>query len=63
MSQRMYPVHGSALCPEDYMLKSDGTPWAHYADVWSEAARCGRRTLDSGHAIAPPEPDENGSSS
>lgn len=37
------PVHGDAACPEEYMLKSNGEPWAHYAEAWSETARCGRR--------------------
>ena len=37
------PVHGSALCPEDYMLLRDGTPRADYAAHWHEGMRCGLR--------------------
>ena len=37
-------VHGSALCPESYMLNSNGHPWAEYADSWDETMRCNRRS-------------------
>jgi len=37
-------VHGSALCPESYMLDSSGRPWAEYADSWDETMRCNRRS-------------------
>lgn len=37
------PIHGTALCPEDYMLRRDGTVSAGYAAHWSEAIRCGKR--------------------
>ena len=37
------PVHGSASCPEQYMLRSDGSVQAGYRDHWSEDVRCGKR--------------------
>lgn len=37
------PVHGSALCPEHYMLFSDGGVAPGYRGVWSEEMRCGQR--------------------
>lgn len=32
--------HGNALCPQDYMLKEDGTPKDDYKSVWKESLRC-----------------------
>ena len=34
------PAHGSALCPEMYMIWDDGTPKP--GREWQEAWRCGR---------------------
>ncbi len=36
------PVHGTALCPEEYMLNQDGIPKLMYGD-WQESWRCERR--------------------
>lgn len=36
------PIHGTALCPEIYMLASEGAPWPQYAAVWKESMRCGK---------------------
>ncbi len=33
------PVHGTALCPEEYMLNQDEVPRVTYKDVWQEAFR------------------------
>lgn len=38
------PVHGTALCPENYMLMSDGATAPGYHGVWDESLRCGRRS-------------------
>lgn len=37
------PIHGTALCPEEYMLDQDGEPRVTYEGVWQEVFRCGRR--------------------
>ncbi len=37
------PVHGNALCPEEYMLNVDGGIRAGYSVYWQEEYRCGRR--------------------
>ena len=37
------PIHGDALCPEEYMLNRGGPPWPDYARHWSEELRCGQR--------------------
>lgn len=37
------PVHGNAACPEEYMLRQNGTPWNQYETVWQESFRCGLR--------------------
>jgi hypothetical protein len=35
------PVHGNALCPEDYMLMRNGVAAPGY--TWDESLRCGKR--------------------
>lgn len=35
--------HGSASCPEQYMLLSDGSVAPGYQSGWSESLRCGQR--------------------
>ncbi len=37
------PVHGTALCPEEYMLYKDGSIRPGYAADWQESIRCGQR--------------------
>ncbi len=37
------PVHGNAACPEEYILKPDGTPYWSYLGSWHESFRCGLR--------------------
>lgn len=37
------PVHGDALCPEQYMLFADGRIAPGYSQFWSEDIRCGQR--------------------
>ena len=34
------PVHGTALCPEMYLLQRDGTPKP--TRIWNETMRCGQ---------------------
>jgi len=36
-------THGTARCPEQYMLNAAGTPIHGYRNVWREDIRCGRR--------------------
>ena len=52
------PVHGSAFCPEQYMLANDGSVMHGYRHVWDEAIRCDQRqplfrivTPDPGGAV------------
>lgn len=37
------PIHGTAACPEEYMLNVDGSSRAGYSGHWQEAYRCGQR--------------------
>jgi len=39
------PKHGSALCPQHYMLNARGEPWPNYVDAWNESLRCEPRTM------------------
>ena len=37
------PIHGTAACPEEYMLNVDGSSRAGYSGHWQESYRCGQR--------------------
>jgi len=43
VAQWLCPVHGSAACPEGYMLRASGVPYSAYQRAWNESVRCGQR--------------------
>ncbi len=40
--QRWCPIHGNALCPEEYMLRQDEQVATGYSTIWNESLRCGK---------------------